>query len=206
MKVLYYYQTLVNRMLKGIWNCLFKIQLFLCGIEFKRVSSMHSIPILKIHPNSKVKIGDKFQVNNYDNVGWFTRTLICVRKNAILKIGNNVGLSSTCLYCSKSISIGDNVKIGGGSRVYDTNFHNVANYILRRSPSSDGPKAESKPVVIEDDVFIGTNCIIGKGVIIGARSIIAAGSVVTKSIPSDEVWGGNPAKYIKKINNSFIDE
>lgn len=44
------------------------------------------------------------------------------------------------------------------------------------------------------------NTIILKGVTIGARSIIGAGSVVTKSIPSDCIAGGNPAKVIRYIN------
>jgi acetyltransferase-like isoleucine patch superfamily enzyme len=48
-------------------------------------------------------------------------------------------------------------------------------------------------------VFIGARCIILKGVTIGEKSIVAAGSVVTKNIPEGEVWGGNPAKFIKKI-------
>ena len=57
---------------------------------------------------------------------------------------------------------------------------------------------KTSPIVIEDDVFIGANSIICKGVHIGARSIIAAGSVVVKDIPRDEVWGGNPARFIRK--------
>ena len=52
-------------------------------------------------------------------------------------------------------------------------------------------------MVIEDDVFVGTSCLILKGVTIGARSVIAAGSVVTHNVPPDEIWGGNPAKFIK---------
>ena len=55
------------------------------------------------------------------------------------------------------------------------------------------------PVIIEDTVFIGAKCIILKGVTIGQNSIVGAGSVVTKSIPADEIWGGNPAKFIRKL-------
>lgn len=64
--------------------------------------------------------------------------------------------------------------------------------------SIDSATANSAPIIIEDDVMIGTRCIILKGVIIGARSIIAAGSVVTKSIPADCIAAGNPAKVIKQ--------
>ena len=55
------------------------------------------------------------------------------------------------------------------------------------------------PVIIKDNAFIGAGSIILKGTIIGMNSIVAAGSVVTKSIPDNEIWGGNPAKFIKKV-------
>ncbi len=58
---------------------------------------------------------------------------------------------------------------------------------------------------IEDNVFIGANCIILKGVKIGDRSIIGAGSVVTKNVPSDQIWAGNPAKFIREITNKSLD-
>ncbi|WP_443029399.1 acyltransferase [Sporofaciens musculi] len=38
-----------------------------------------------------------------------------------------------------------------------------------------------------------------KGVTIGRHSVIGAGSVVTKDVPDKEIWGGNPARYIKKV-------
>lgn len=55
----------------------------------------------------------------------------------------------------------------------------------------------TKPIVIGDDVFIGVRSLIMPGVHIGNRCIIAAGSVVTKDIPSNQVWGGVPAHFIK---------
>ena len=63
-----------------------------------------------------------------------------------------------------------------------------------------GVKEASKAAVhIGNHVFIGTRCIITKGVTIGDKSIVAAGSVVVSDIPSGEVWGGNPAQFIRNI-------
>ena len=53
-------------------------------------------------------------------------------------------------------------------------------------------------VYIGDDTFIGTGSIISKEVRIGNNCIIGAGSVVTKDIPDNEIWAGNPARFIKK--------
>lgn len=54
-------------------------------------------------------------------------------------------------------------------------------------------------VYIGEHVFLGTNVIITKPVTIGHHSVVGAGSVVTKDIPPCEIWGGVPAKFIKKI-------
>lgn len=53
-------------------------------------------------------------------------------------------------------------------------------------------------VLIKRDAFIGTGTIITKPVTIGERAIVGAGSIVTKNIPDDEVWAGNPARFIRK--------
>ena len=53
-------------------------------------------------------------------------------------------------------------------------------------------------VVIGERVFLGINTIITKNVTIGNDSIIGAGSIVTKDIPANEIWAGNPARFIKK--------
>jgi acetyltransferase-like isoleucine patch superfamily enzyme len=129
-------------------------------------------------------------------VGINKRCTIYVAENAYLKIGNNSGFSGVSIYCANSITIGENVSIGGNVCLWDTDFHPL-NYLERRENLTD--KINTKPISIGNDVFIGANSIILKGVIVGDRAIIGAGSIVTKNIPEDEIWGGNPAKFIRKI-------
>lgn len=65
-----------------------------------------------------------------------------------------------------------------------------------RNAGSNIPKFHS--VKFCKNSFLGCNSVVCKGVIIGENSLVAASSVVTKDIPANEVWGGNPAKFIKK--------
>ena len=81
--------------------------------------------------------------------------------------------------------------------MFTTDFHSLDPII--RASSKDQKHRKSAPVTIKHDAFIGARCIILKGVTIGENSIVGAGSVVTKSIPDNEIWAGNPAKFIRKI-------
>lgn len=89
-------------------------------------------------------------------------------------------------------------KIGGGVCIYDTDFHSL-DPILRNS-AEDIKFRKTKAILIKENAFIGAHSIILKGVTIGKNSIVGAGSVVTKSIPDNQIWAGNPARFIKNIN------
>jgi acetyltransferase-like isoleucine patch superfamily enzyme len=65
-------------------------------------------------------------------------------------------------------------------------------YFVKGHPSSKGD------VIIGNDVWIGRNVVIMSGITIGDGAVIAAGALVSKSIGDYEVWGGNPATFIKK--------
>ena len=80
--------------------------------------------------------------------------------------------------------------------MYTSDFHSLDSNI--RASKEDIKHRKSSPVVIEDNAFIGARCIILKGVTIGKNAIVGAGSVVTKSIPANEIWAGNPARPIRK--------
>jgi len=123
------------------------------------------------------------------------RCKFIVGKDAFLKIGSNVGITASTIVCKESVVVGDNVLIGGGCFIFDTNFHPIQSK-ERINPLTSN-NGEKKPVIIGDNVFLGSSCIICKGVTIGENAVIAAGSVVVKDIPANEVWGGNPARFIK---------
>jgi len=104
----------------------------------------------------------------------------------------------SAIICYHDIEIGNNVKIGGNTVIYDTDFHSL-DPDLRLSKKSDKINAKWGKVSIGDQVFIGAHTTISKGVTIGENSIIGACSLVVNDIPSNEIWGGNPAKYLGKI-------
>lgn len=160
----------------------------------------NGIPYVMVARGGKFSIGKNFAMNNGikgNPIGCYERCTFFVDRGAVLTIGDNVGMSQAALICHKSITIGNNVKIGGGVCIYDTDFHSL-DPVIRRS-SEDLKNRVEKPVVIGNDVFIGAKSIILKGVTIGENSVIGAGSVVTKSVPANQIWAGNPARFIRNI-------
>lgn len=169
------------------------------GAVFNPVKiSFFGTPQLYISSNSKITIGDGFICRSgigrsIDNAAI---SKIYVYEGADLQIGDNTGISNTCIHCTSKIHIGKNVNIGGGAMILDTDFHSLD--WRDRESHTDVAKAISRPIFIGDNVFIGTKSIILKGVSIGKNSVVGAGSVVTKDIPEGEIWAGNPCRFIKK--------
>lgn len=158
------------------------------------------VPYIMVANNGVCAIGKNFSMNNGikgNPIGSYRKCTIFVDRNAKLIIGENVGISQTALICHKSITIHDYVKIGGGVSIYDTDFHSL-NPDIRKS-TLDLKNRNEMPVIIKENAFIGAHSIILKGVTIGKNSIIGAGSVVTRSIPDNQIWAGNPAKFIRNI-------
>ena len=107
------------------------------------------------------------------------------------KFSNNVTVIAV-----EAVHFGARCLIGDHGLILDSDFHH-ADAALRHAPG--GP---TSPVILEDDVWVGSRVTILKGVRIGARSIIAAGAVVSRDIPPDSIAGGVPAKVIKSIAGS----
>ena len=156
---------------------------------------------LDLKPNSKLEIGNNFVFASGLNQNPLSRNItgsIRIDEYASINIGDNVGISSSCLWARCSIIIGNNVKIGADCLILDSDLHSL-NFLHRRDFLLDNVNSFSSAVEIGNDVFIGARSIICKGVSIGDRAIIGAGSVVSKNVPCDEIWGGNPIRFIKSL-------
>ena len=158
------------------------------------------IPYVMVARGGLFAIGEMFSMNNGiagNPIGCYDKCTFFVDNGAKLEIGNNVGISQAALICHCEIIIGNNVKIGAAVKIYDTDFHSLDPHM--RASKEDFKNKVKAPVCIKDNVFIGAYSIILKGVTVGVNSIVGAGSVVTKSIPDNQIWAGNPAKFIKLI-------
>ena len=173
------------------WN---KIYFFLNNIKYGKNFRVFNHLYLKIHVGALVQIGNNCTIMSGAGLNPLSRnikTCIYVGKKATLKLGNDVGISSSTLWVKESVSIGNSVAIGADCIIMDTDAHNL-DWKIRCSEETN-EYGESV------DMVTAARCIILKGVTIGARSIIGSGSIVTKDIPSDCIAAGNPCKVIKSI-------
>lgn len=107
-------------------------------------------------------------------------------------LGDHSGIGVNALLTGP-VSIGDNVMMGPECMIFSANHR----YDRLDIPMCCQGNGETKPVVIEDDVWIGARVIILPGVRIGTGSVIGAGSVVTHDVEPYSIVGGNPAKLIR---------
>jgi len=121
------------------------------------------------------------------------------------KIGENVNICSHCLV-ENEVTIGNNVTIKSGVQVWDgiTIEDNVfvganVTFTNDKYPRSKNPDWQLLSTVIKKGASIGAGSTILPGLTIGENAIIGAGSVVTKSIPAGELWVGNPARFVRKV-------
>jgi UDP-2-acetamido-3-amino-2,3-dideoxy-glucuronate N-acetyltransferase len=110
----------------------------------------------------------------------------CFIENDVV-IGNNVTVKCG-VYLWDGIVLEDNVQIGPNVTFTNDKYPRAKH------------KFELQRTTIKNNASIGAGSIILGGITIGENALIGAGSVVTKDIPANELWLGNPARFIRKIN------
>jgi maltose O-acetyltransferase len=108
-------------------------------------------------------------------------------------IGDHVYVNVLCtiLDCGE-VRIGSHVMIGPGVQIYTAAHH------LQAEARIQGLEV-ARPIVIEDNVWVGGGAILLPGVRIGRNAVVGAGAVVTRSVPPNVVVAGNPARVIREI-------
>jgi len=155
--------------------------------------------LLHVDPSGRLSVGDDCRLNSgfsHNAVGGSLRMGVWIGPGANLSIGNRVGISNSTIVCMNSITIEDDVFIGGDCKIYDTNFHSLLASERIRPPDVG---ARTAPIVVKARAFIGGHSLILKGTTIGEEAIIGAGSVVARDVPCREIWAGDPARFLRRL-------
>lgn len=173
------------------------------GVILGEKNNFFGRPIISMVPNSNISIASKVtlcSVSEYTALGVNHPVILrTLREEAAIRIGSDVGISGGSICAALSITVGNKCLIGANVTISDSDFHAIKSSNRRYNINVEDIAAS--PIVIGDNVFIGTGSIILKGVSIGDNSVIGAGSVVTKSFPKDSILAGNPARLIGHVQS-----
>ena len=150
----------------------------------------------KIHPLADVQS----QSIGTDTLVW---QFVVILPGAV--IGNYCNINCQ-VFIENDVRIGDNVTIKPGVQIWDglRIGNNVfigpnVTFTNDKYPRSKQYPDKFQSTIIEDGVSIGAGAIILGGVKISKNAMIGAGSIVTKDIPENELWVGNPARFLRKL-------
>lgn len=189
----------VNRIKIRIYSIHTKIRFGLLNVKYGNELHVLLKPIIIKHKNAQIILGKNVTLNSdrrYYHLGMYSCVkLVADKKGSLIKIGDNTRVNGVCIHAFNNITIGQNCLLAANTQIIDSNGHllsfdNLANRINTQD--------KGKPIVIEDNVWIGTGCIILGGTVIGSGTVISANSVVKGHIPSNCLYGGNPSKLIKQ--------
>lgn len=171
------------------------------GVAWGTGWMVYGAPLIQRHAGSRITIGRGLTMRNWfgsNPLGVHHRSILATwAADAQIVLGDDVGMTGATLVAQTAIRVGNRVFIGANSTVCDTDFHP-----LRSDERNSDPTAGvSRPIVIDDDVFIGMSALILKGSRIGRGSIIGAGSVVSGDVPPNVVYAGNPAQLVRRLSD-----
>jgi acetyltransferase-like isoleucine patch superfamily enzyme len=160
---------------------------------------IYGVPIIQKHRQSIMKFGNGLQLRSAvrsNPIGPNHAVILSTReKGSCLKTGDKFGMTGGTICAVEEITIGHNVTVGANTVISDTDFHPLD--LESRTIQPSGGK--SAAILIEDGVFIGMNSLVLKGVRIGKGSVVGAGSVVTRDVPPNVIFAGNPARFISNL-------
>ncbi len=185
------------------WAYYFVLRVFFCEPFFKAHCTSYG---KRVHTGvffhwfsgrGRLIVGDHVTVDGMCSISFAAR----YSPNPTLIIGDHTGIGhKTTITVGDRIQIGRHCRIGTHVFIFDAPGHPL-DPELRRQGKPSMPE-EVKPVVIEDNVWIGSGAVVLPGVTIGEGSVVAAGSVVMTSVPRNALVAGNPARMVQTLKSS----
>ena len=169
------------------------------GIGWKPGWRIFGRPIIQKHRGSRIEAGRGLVLRSWvrSNPLAPTHPVVLATRSADAEIvmGEECGFTGATIVAASRITMGDRVQVGGNAQVVDTDFHPLT----PEGRAADFNAGSTRPIVIEDDVFIGMNALILKGVTLGTGCVVGAGSVVSRDVPPRTIVAGNPAKVVREL-------
>lgn len=165
-------------------------------------------PTVVLHANASIHRQDR-----PDSIRIGSHSHICGQL-LVFGHGGSIVMGSRCyvgeqtrIWSAAEIQMGDRVLISHLCTIMDNLTHPIdkferrvqAQHLMEQGFPKDDFNLAERPIVIEDDVLIGCHCLVLRGVRIGQGAVIGAGSVVTGDVPPDTVYAGNPARFVRRI-------
>lgn len=179
---------------------LYKLVMKCMNIKYGKGMNLKGLPVIFNKRGAAMEFGKNVVVKSSflsNLVGLYQRTIIVTRtSDAVIKIGDNVGISGATIYARSRIEIGDNTCIGGNCKILDNDFHPVE---IEARNADIKEKIGTRPVLIGKNCFIGCNTLILKGTELGDGCVVGAGAVVSGKYEAGSVIAGNPAKVIRRL-------
>lgn len=136
----------------------------------------------------RIVVGDSVQLYSRG-----ARLQLITSAGATLEIGPKTLVNfGTTLVARQHVAIGANCHIGPHCTIMDNAMHQLDPELRLETPPSD-------PIIIEDNVWLGTRVIVMPGVTIGRDAAIGAGSVVTRDVPPRTLAAGVPARVVREL-------
>ncbi|MCG9546138.1 acyltransferase [Vibrio sp. Isolate33] len=203
-RALYQVHKLIVNIIGGVtrfcyWTPAFKGRVAQCG---RRLYLYGGLPF--VSGPLQISIGDDCRVSGHTTFSGCTQPLEGL-EHPLLSIGNNVDIGwQSTIAVGKRVIISDNVRIAGGAFLFGYSGHPLD--AKRRAQGEGDDPQQIGDIILEQDVWLGTNVTVKGGVTIGEGAVVAAGSVVTKSIPAFAIAAGNPARVVGQIKSVEVTE
>jgi acetyltransferase-like isoleucine patch superfamily enzyme len=178
----------------------FLMRVFICEPLFKAYCTSYGrnfhtgVFLHWVQGKGDIVIGDNVTLDGRSNIFFAAR--FCERP--VLRIGDNTGFGHQCAFSiGKEIRIGKHCRFASNITLFDSSGH-PADPVARMKGEPPSPD-DVRPIIIGDNVWVGTGSTIYPGVTIGDNSIVSAGAVVMNNVPANTVVAGNPARMVRSL-------